>query len=593
MWIQYLALQNFLSYRLRSELDFTGRRVTAIVGNNEAGKSSLLQAIYYLCYGKTRADQEQQLINDRATGDLIVEGKVVFDSETLTITRGRTRKNEAILKLAGYSGKPSSIAEVIADKIKLSSDDFVTLHYFMQGDIHQFMGGNKRAYFQRWTASLKLWKLLEDEAKQKEETIRQTISKINLAIQSAKETLRNTKEIKQELQKAKHDMQEATKQAEVAQAQVDKLKQIVLQADDTEHLRESLDDARSTSRELERMIDHVADQIKNNRSESRNLAQGMCPILRTECEQMLEASESKREKLRRDYLGYERQKKELEERLVSVKERYKTLTDRLQNDRSGVDEKARLEAAKRTLNICNSDLHACRIRHAKAAANYDTIYKAKTKIQAAQEKLIELSAELRDWQMIRYMCGASGIPAQVLERELFAVEKNCNWILGRLDYPKRIKFSGYRELAAYERICPRCGGSAWRNGACSECGEERPHRRKDEPTVTILDGQFERPFTLESGGAQVLQSFAVRLACGLFRASLAGFKVNMIMLDEVFAMLDASNRQKLMALIVNKLSSVFGLKQQLIVSHQSDVVDIVDDLIVVRKERGGSVARWS
>ena len=55
---------------------------------------------------------------------------------------------------------------------------------------------------------------------------------------------------------------------------------------------------------------------------------------------------------------------------------------------------------------------------------------------------------------------------------------------------------------------------------------------------------------------------------------------------------DPANRQKLTTLVVDKLAHEFGLEQQLVVSHQEDVMHAVDDLLVVTRERGGSVARW-
>ncbi len=51
--------------------------------------------------------------------------------------------------------------------------------------------------------------------------------------------------------------------------------------------------------------------------------------------------------------------------------------------------------------------------------------------------------------MVRFMCSRSGIPAQLIEEELERVEERCNWVLDRLDYPKRIRFSGFKELGDY------------------------------------------------------------------------------------------------------------------------------------------------
>ena len=140
-------------------------------------------------------------------------------------------------------------------------------------------------------------------------------------------------------------------------------------------------------------------------------------------------------------------------------------------------------------------------------------------------------------------------------------------------------------------ICS-CGHSTWAKGKCKHCGQARTKARKEEPTVTILDGLSERPFELESSGAQVLQSFAVRLACSLFLSSMTGVPMQMVMLDEVFAMLDKHNRQSLMSLVTEKLASEFGLKQQFVVTHHDDVISGFDHLLMVKKVGGTSLAEW-
>jgi DNA repair exonuclease SbcCD ATPase subunit len=90
----------------------------------------------------------------------------------------------------------------------------------------------------------------------------------------------------------------------------------------------------------------------------------------------------------------------------------------------------------------------------------------------------------------------------------------------------------------------------------------------------------------------VLQSFAARLAGSLFASAMTGIPMLMIMLDEIFAMLDSGNRQKLMALVLDKLLSEFGLQQIFVISHQEDVINAVDDLLMIKKERGSSIAVW-
>ena len=56
-----LTLKNFLSYR-QATLDFRGLHTACICGANGAGKSSLLEAITWVIWGKTRAVSDDDLV---------------------------------------------------------------------------------------------------------------------------------------------------------------------------------------------------------------------------------------------------------------------------------------------------------------------------------------------------------------------------------------------------------------------------------------------------------------------------------------------------------------------------------------------------
>lgn len=80
MFIKYLTLTNFRNYsNLNIEFD---HRPTILVGNNAAGKSNLLEAIYLLSTSKSlRAEKEDELILDNQNFTR-VEGFVVDEGET-------------------------------------------------------------------------------------------------------------------------------------------------------------------------------------------------------------------------------------------------------------------------------------------------------------------------------------------------------------------------------------------------------------------------------------------------------------------------------------------------------------------------------
>lgn len=594
MIIESISLQNFMGYKKPCRIEFKRRKVVGIVGNNEAGKSSILQAISYLLYGKTRAGREVDLIHDSGKGNLVVGGVVRLpDNQALEIERGRTRSNEPILTVAGFQGKKPELKEYIAEQVALPYDDFISLSYFQQGDIHQFMDGDKRAYFQRWTSSLRVWKEMEALAKDRVGIFESEALHTRDKLERAKSFVATSDHVKQEGQQLKKALKVAEKDADTTEKKVQDLRVKLASADRKQEIEEALGHTR-------RMIQGVKEDSRRAKlnalrieEELQKLSEGVCPVLGTFCKDLEESSLTQRvlldgrlQEIQKRLRGMESQKEDLLEQAGRFEEQIESLLPpkELSDD---------LALARSLHKKAKKELRLAQQRYADARSRWRGIQEAKERLADLEHEEQEHNEELRRWAFIRYMCGNGGIPALLLDQELDRVEEKCNWVLERLDYPKRVKFSGYKELASFEAICPYCGSAKWYKQECKTCGTPRPKKRKDEPLVTVLDGDKERPFALESGGAQVLQSFAVRLACSLFVSNMTGIPLRMVMLDEVFAMLDADNRRKLMALVVDKLSAEFGLRQQLVVSHHEDVVNLVDDLLVVSRERGGSVANWA
>jgi DNA repair exonuclease SbcCD ATPase subunit len=596
MIVKQLTIKNFMGYKKRCSLDFRNKETIAIVGANESGKSSILAAICYATFGDTpslgRVAREVSLISDYAKEDLVIEEELELDNgESLVITRGRTQSNKPILKLEGYNGKPSELSQIISEKVGISFSDFITLSCFVQGDIHQFMDGNKREYFQRWAEKLKQWELYEKIVKEKESELVVTRDRIVSTIDQLVVTPKILNEARRERDVVKSKLAEILKNEAIIKSQIDKLSESIAR----ENLKsvEISAEEKSLCRELQQinnLVQSLETQEHNHRRQLADIRDCICPILKEDCSRLAQHTSQKQTKLKialkavQDNLTDARNRKEI---IIGKISGYRRQQVTPTNKHS-----TELQDLKKEYSEIQVEKNRLNIKSGRLIERVAELKKQREQVRSSKEKLESLDVQLRRIRFIHAMCGRSGIPMEIMKSELGSVEDHCNWVLSRLDYPKRLKFDAYRELVSYEKVCPYCGSETWRSNDCASCGRARPHKREDEPAVTILDGAMSRPFALESGGARVLQSFAVRLACSLFRASMTGRQIKMIMLDEVFAMLDASNRQKLMSLIIGKLASEFGLKQQFIISHQEDVSGCVDNILRVVKHNGSSIATW-
>lgn len=588
---EYLSLEGFVGYNRRTELDFTGRETIGIIGANETGKTTLLHAISYALYGRTLAPRDEQLLND-FSDRMVVELRVTLPGKTLEITRGRDTDGSLICEVAGFeTRKPSEAAAHIAERIRLSYTDFIGLQYFQQGDIHGFMSGDKRSYFTRWTSSLALWNSLETQASENEKEALRSLDVLEAKKTAAERTTERAEEIRAEARAATANATKMEADAELINESVRKLQIQITRSESQEAIKEAIDELRTQLRNGDNLISIAETQKRKLDQQLDKESQGVCPLLNITCDELVDAGKKRKVELREQISKQNDLIEDMKQQRESIIRKGKKLKKKVVQ--SPVAQlKDDLVKSRRDLNDANREHKMALRSKATCDAALDTISEAEADLKQIDKRIKKQSSKLRRAQFLRFMCGKNGVPATLIEGELQHVEDKCNWIFDRLDYPKQIRFKGYRELGTFEKICPVCGASSWHAERCKECGAKRPRKRKEEPTVTILEGAVERPFELESGGAKILASFAVRLSSGLFVSAMTGVPLDTVFLDEVFSQLDQNNRSKMMAMVIDKLKKEFGIQRQFVVSHADDITHTIDDIIVVSKEQGSSVARW-
>ncbi len=142
-----LTLKNFLSYR-EATLNFRGLHTACICGANGAGKSSLLEAITWVIWGKSRTATEDDVIYAGAN-NVRVDFEFICNNQTYRIIRSRPRGRSSSLELqvATESGRFRSLTakglkatqEQIVDYLKLDYETFINSAYLRQGRADEFM----------------------------------------------------------------------------------------------------------------------------------------------------------------------------------------------------------------------------------------------------------------------------------------------------------------------------------------------------------------------------------------------------------------------------------------------------------------------
>ena len=142
----HLKLKNFFSYQ-DAAIDFRGLHTACICGANGAGKSSLLEAITWAVWGKSRAGLEDEVIHSGAI-DVRVDFTFKSNQQTYRIIRGRSRgqggslefqleTNQGFISLTGKGLKATQ--EIIISYLKLDYDTFINSAYLRQGQADSFM----------------------------------------------------------------------------------------------------------------------------------------------------------------------------------------------------------------------------------------------------------------------------------------------------------------------------------------------------------------------------------------------------------------------------------------------------------------------
>ncbi|MDY6939563.1 MAG: exonuclease subunit SbcC [Cyanobacteriota bacterium] len=203
-----LQLKNFFSYR-EATLDFQGLHTACICGANGAGKSSLLEAIAWSIWGKSRAASEDDVIH---IGQKEARVDFTFHSQgqLCRVIRARRRGQSSSLEFqvetpAGFRSLTAkglrATQQKLLDHLKLDYDTFINSAYLRQGRADEFMLRSPSDRKQILADLLKLDRY-DELSKKAKEIASQTTGQEKLLVQNLetlKEQLRAEDEIASEL----------------------------------------------------------------------------------------------------------------------------------------------------------------------------------------------------------------------------------------------------------------------------------------------------------------------------------------------------------------------------------------------------------
>jgi len=261
-----LSMEGFLSYQEPVEIDFTGFDLACITGENGAGKSSILDAITWVLFGRARRHDES-LINLNSKKAVV---SLVFDYEknqykvSRVNPRGDTKHLEFfILKDQDDNGKSEwlplterTIRETdqkITDILRLDYESFVNASFFLQGEADLFTQQNpaSRKRILSQILGLEIWEEYRKRTGSKRKNAENEINRLDGRLSEIVKELGEEKDRKSQLKDLEKELTGAQKSRKDAEKQLKDLQAVLT----------SLSNQKKMIQVLETQVEKIAQDI--------------------------------------------------------------------------------------------------------------------------------------------------------------------------------------------------------------------------------------------------------------------------------------------------------------------------------------------
>lgn len=132
MYPAKLYLKNFLSYGEQGiEIDFNGYQILLLIGKNGAGKSSILDAILWALWGKTRSGGDNDIMHS-GSSDMEVRLDFVVREATYRVVRKRSKKGKSfvsVLELQSLTEPITVLTDATIVQTQTRIDELIGVDY--------------------------------------------------------------------------------------------------------------------------------------------------------------------------------------------------------------------------------------------------------------------------------------------------------------------------------------------------------------------------------------------------------------------------------------------------------------------------------
>lgn len=435
--IRRVALKNFLSHENTEIILDEG--ITVIVGENGAGKTSLIQGMIYALYGarvkgSVRGDKKEELIQvEKDRAKVLIELKNGPDNITIEreIAKGRSqvtaRKNNSMI---GYSA--NAVDRVLVREIGVDADLLTSTVVMPQGKIEDILEGNVLMEVLKKVAKVSELDKLEDWGLFRE---------IKLEIENRLEQARqaNSDANAKELEKATV-LKKIAEDRDQAKRITEDLRKWEERERNLKGLREEMSVTRDKYISLIQKRDYLAKSIQQFKDEIR-----LDPT-----EEELKRAERRLDELNEAKVKYE-QRDQAMRRLTKSRQRAQEKRKELEKYTRDLERKRELTPRANQYQNLKQELES--LKRMEVNERYQRIHgkleNLKSEIEKARERL---SNKTRELESIRVELGSDN--QEVLERKVEEIKDEISRLTSRMELLK--KSIEPLKLAEGGK-CPVCG----------------------------------------------------------------------------------------------------------------------------------------
>ncbi|GAP64544.1 exonuclease SbcC [Ardenticatena maritima] len=335
-----LELRNFMSYRGTTTIDFEGIHLAAIIGDNGHGKSSILDAITWAIWGKSRAKSDNDLIT-RGQTDMRVAFTFELDGQRYRIIRIRNMEGRGTsqLELQLHNGTTwvniggSKLRETqneIEKLLKVSYDTFINSAFILQGRADEFTTRKpaERKEILADILGLSVYDELETRAKEKARDAELQVVRCEREIEQVESEIAGIPALREEVQRIERELERLKAQKAEADAEHQRL---LAQWNELVNKKEALTEKERTLKESQARYNTLQERARNVEK-------------RIQADEALLAQREEIEKRYQDLQAARKEEALWNERLDALRrleQEQRTLERRIEQERRALDDQLR------------------------------------------------------------------------------------------------------------------------------------------------------------------------------------------------------------------------------------------------------------